>query len=279
MCAYINVCVYTYIYEYIHIYKYMYVHFFSVYMHVPLLWEEGAVYIHTHVRRSNYSLHAWQNLLIRMLQHCATLCNTLQHAGTQCNTLQQTATHCNVITCRMHDTTRSYVCTDSFTYVTKLITHRNTLQRTAIHYNTRQHIQLSPPRTHIFGQCAAITHTGQRGQSHTHCNTLQHTATHCNTLQHTATHCNTLQHTALWIWHTTHCPDNCMRNLSYNCMGSFSDAHAWHDPFILVRSLIHMWTQTHSNVWCDAFTYKTWITYTSHTHMHLCSGQSKRTRR
>jgi len=73
---------------------------------------------------------------------------------------------------------------------------RNTLQHTATHYDTLQHI------------CNTLQHTA------THCNTLQHTAahlqhttthcstsaTHCNTLQHTAQHCNTathLQHT----WH------------------------------------------------------------------------------
>jgi len=50
---------------------------------------------------------------------------------------------------------------------------------------------------HIDVDMVRIATCLARGNTATHCNTLQHTATHCNTLQHTATHCSTLQHTRL----------------------------------------------------------------------------------
>ena len=113
----------------------------------------------------------------------------------------------------------------------------------------------------------------------THCNTLQHTATHCNsthlvgydinarvvtnnlpnTLQHTATHCTTLQHTA-----TAHTSSEItsMRGLSRTiwAIASISlrlktwrtrkwvthtchmtHSYLWHDSFICVTHLIHVW--------------------------------------
>ena len=73
-----------------------------------------------------------------------------------CNTLQHTATHCKTL---------QHIC--------------NTLQHAKIYCNT------------FATLCNTLQHTIASS-----CSTLQHTATHCNTLQHTATHCNTLQHTA-----------------------------------------------------------------------------------
>jgi len=70
-------------------------------------------------------------------------------------------------------------------------THCNTLQLTAIHYNS---LQL------IATYCSTLPHTATARVTQiwglhpaTHCNTLQHTATHCIMLQLTATHCNSLQ--------------------------------------------------------------------------------------
>ena len=57
-----------------------------------------------------------------------------------------------------------------------------TLQHTATHCNTLQHINVTR-----LPVCAGVA--GKQGAK-----TLQHTAAYCNTLQYTATLCNTLQH-------------------------------------------------------------------------------------
>jgi len=100
-----------------------------------------------------------------------------------------------------------------------IMTHCNTLQRTAAHCATRQ---ARRRRRHDAVQLTA-THSNTLQHAATHCNTLQysaaqkkldlerlkdnmrqwHTAMHCNELQHTATHCNTQQHTATF-WHALH---------------------------------------------------------------------------
>ena len=72
-----------------------------------------------------------------------------------------------------------------------LKTHCNTLQHTAAHYNTLQHIT-----THCNTLQHAVTHYNTLQHITTCCNTLPHTAAHYNTLQHSTSHCNTLQHTA-----------------------------------------------------------------------------------
>jgi len=55
---------------------------------------------------------------------------------------------------------------------------------------TRRHVTCTRKTHDITYSCTTLQHTA------THRNTLQHIATHCNTLQHTATHRNTLQHIA-----------------------------------------------------------------------------------
>jgi hypothetical protein len=88
-----------------------------------------------------------------------------------------------------------------------------TLQHTATHCNTLQHI------INTATHCDTLQHTAARCKclfscetaipyNILHCNTLQHTATHCNTLQlsyfrhnrqpirHNVSHCNALQNTA-----------------------------------------------------------------------------------
>ena len=69
---------------------------------------------------SIYMMH----LILLLLQHTATHCNTLQRTATHCSALQHTATHCNTL---QHTAT-----------------HCNTLQHTATHCNTLQHA--SPDR-------------------------------------------------------------------------------------------------------------------------------------
>jgi len=55
---------------------------------------------------------------------------------------------------------------------------------------TRRHVTCTRKTHDITYSCTTLQHTA------THRNTLQHIATHCNTSQHTATHRNTLQHLA-----------------------------------------------------------------------------------
>ena len=66
----------------------------------------------------------------------------------------------------------------------------NTLQYTATHCTTLQHVSL-----HSFLESMA----DEIEDSHDY---LQHTATYCNILQHTATYCNTLQYVSLRFIHT-----------------------------------------------------------------------------
>ena len=71
-----------------------------------------------------------------------------------------------------------------------------TLQHTAIHCSTLQHI--APQGSilqHSAAHCTTQQHSSTLQHPATHCSTLQQTAPHRNTLQRTATHCNT-KHTS-----------------------------------------------------------------------------------
>ena len=133
--------------------------------------------------------------------------NTLQHAATYCNTLQHTAAYCNIL---QHPAYRwagfppQHAARQWKTLQSRFMIVYCIKGDTATHCNTLQHTAThcnTPQRT--APHCNAPHHTA------THCNTLQHTATHRNapqrtaargnTLQLTLAHCNTLQHTA------THC--------------------------------------------------------------------------
>ena len=63
----------------------------------------------------------------------------------------------------------------------------NTLQHTAMRYNTLQH---TTPHCNTRIKRSATT---------SDCNTLQHATTYGNALQHTATHCNALHYTATHV--------------------------------------------------------------------------------
>jgi len=83
----------------------------------------------------------------------------------------------------------------------------NTLQHTAIKFDTLQHIVAhSVYVTLAWGvslrlpdarfETLMVSFSEERCNDD--CNIPQHTATHCNTLQHTATYCNILQSTATY---------------------------------------------------------------------------------
>ena len=93
-----------------------------------------------------------------MVAHCSTLQHSVNLCNTHCNTMQYAATIYpqEVEEQPIHNYQVSTHC-------------NNTLQHTATHCNTLQH----------------LTHTYQVATHYN--NTLQHTATHCNTPQHTAT--------------------------------------------------------------------------------------------
>jgi len=78
---------------------------------------------------------------------------------------------------------------------------------------TRRHVTCTRKTHDITYSCTTLQHTATHRNTlqhiATHCNTLQHTATHRNTLQHIATHCNTSQHTA------TH--RNTLQHLARHC--------------------------------------------------------------
>jgi len=104
----------------------------------------------------------------------------------------------------MRSRLRVRVCVHIFTYICFCISI--TLQHTATHYNTLQHLQcvamcntLQHTAMHCsggaIGRATYASNSQQIPASCTFCSTLQHTATHCNTLQHTASHWNALQHT------------------------------------------------------------------------------------
>ena len=72
----------------------------------------------------------------------------------------------------------------------------NTLQHTATHRDTPQHIHAWSVFDNVSNcvrhpcHCSILQHTA------THCSTMQNTVAYCSTLQHAATRCSTLHHTA-----------------------------------------------------------------------------------
>jgi len=115
---------------------------------------------------------------------------TISFAATRCNTLQHTAIHYNTL----QPTSGAQISHLMFL----LRWHCHLLQRTATHCNTLQH-------TVTYIRCAnsSLMWPLPCRQQHLHkwrrVRTLQHAATRCNTLQYTAIHCNAQHHA------TTHC--------------------------------------------------------------------------
>ena len=123
------------------------------------------------------------------LQHIATHCNTIHcNTLTQCNICLQrrlsrryqhayhTVTRCNTLEHIKH--TATYAFNDGYYGG---ISNHNTLQYTATHCDTLQHM----PQRRLLRQYEHVSHTA------IHYNALQckllYTATHCNVMQRTAT--------------------------------------------------------------------------------------------
>jgi len=140
----------------------------------------------------------------KRLQHTATHCNALQHTATQDrmqNKLENSHIYSGnldgnrwqLMQSLMHSLKHSLMHSLS-TSLPFMAARRdcNTLQRTATHCNTPQHIA-TPHMPYSWWPLENSSQSKEVCQtaSGTHCNTLQHAAPHRNTLQRTATHYHT----------------------------------------------------------------------------------------
>jgi len=85
------------------------------------------------------------------------------------------------------------------------------LQHTATHCNTLQHMSICNRRRKTSAEHATATDCNRLQQTATDCNRLQQTATQCNRLQQTATDCNTVQQTATDRNRLQHSATDCNR--------------------------------------------------------------------